>query len=83
MVRDFFNKIPFFSFFLHSFYIVVSYLGGEHCAWAQPCRPFAEIRSDSKERFIFLAINFFASGNDLTKRESQRISSKDNLFFLL
>ena len=51
------------SFFLHSFYIVVSYLERGIVPWLHPCRPHAEIRDRFKEKILFLEIYDFGTKN--------------------
>ena len=45
--------MPIADIFLHSFYIVVSYLENGIVLWPRPCQPRAEIRDRLKERIYF------------------------------
>ena len=58
---------------LHSFYIVVSYLGGI-VPWPHLCIPLADIRNRVKKRSIFLEIIMFL---EQKLKEPKQIQSED------
>ena len=66
------------AIFWHSFYIVVSYLGGI-VPWPHPCRPLAEIRDRKKN--IKENINFFRDYVFGTKNRQNRDRFKVKSFF--
>ena len=70
-----FRLMPIAVIFLHSFYIVASYLGKNIVPWPHLCRPFAEIRDRVKGKiYFFRDYNVFW---DKKSTEPGQIQSED------